>query len=198
MINALVYDANLNYALFLARFLRRFDSIKKIRVNETPASSFVQGRKIDLDLVLWGFSGNNPDELEFFSRTLEERPYVQFVCLVNLNSPNLAERLLLEGAAAVAYKTLDSKKLGSLCETLLEVAFPEIPEHLDYEPAIVTDRESEILFNVALGYENHEISKRFNLSIETVRTHLKAINRKLKAKAREQTVAQGFRYKVLY
>lgn len=198
MINALVYDANIRYALFLARFLRTFNSVKKIIVNETPASSFVQGRKMDLDLVLWGFSGNNPDELEFFSRTLEERPYVQFVCLVNFNCPNLAEHLLLEGAAAASYKTLDPKKLGLLCETLLAGAFPEIPEHLDYKPANVTERESEILFNVALGYDNYEISKRFNLSIETVRSHLKAVNRKLKAKAREETVAQGFRYKVLY
>lgn len=198
MINAIVYDANFKYSLFLKKFLRSFDCVKKVEINETPASSFVQSRKMDLDVALWGFSGKNPDEIEFFSRLLEERPYVQFVCLVNFNTPSFAEKLLNEGASAIAYKTLEPERLQLLFATLFQEILKDSHEHLDYDPVEVTDRESEIFFSLALGYENQEISKRFNLSIETVRCHIKSINRKVKAKGREQSVAQGFRYKVLY
>lgn len=198
MINAIVYDANFKYALFLHHFLRSFDCVKKIEINETPAASFVQSRKMDLDIALWGFSGKNPDELEFFSRLLEERPYVQFVCLVNFNNPSLAEKLLSEGATAIGYKTLEPARLRLLFTTMFHEILKDSSEHLDYDPVEVTNREGEIFFNLALGYENHEISQRFNLATETVRCHIKSINRKVKAKGREQSVAQGFRYKVLY
>ncbi len=198
MINAIVYDANLKYALFLQQFLRSFKNFNKIQIHETPAASFVHSRKIDLDLAIWGFNSKNPDEIEYFSRLLEERTYVHFVCLVNFNNPSLAERLLSEGASAVAYKTFDAKRLQIFFATLLTALYQNPPEHLDYEPVEVTDRESEIFHQVSLGYMNQEISSRFNLANETVRSHIKALNRKLKAKGREQAVAQGFRYKVLY
>jgi len=193
-----VYDANLKYAHFLRGFLKGFACVNKVEINETPAASFVQSRKMDVDIAVWGFSAKKPDEIEYFSRLLEERAFVQFVCLVNLNQSDLAEKLLSEGAVAVALKTMEPWRLQSLFNTFLAGVAEENPQHLDYSPISVTDRESEIFFQVALGYRNHEISKRFNLADETIRSHIKAVNRKLKAKGREQSVAQGFRYKVLY
>lgn len=58
---------------------------------------------------------------------------------------------------------------------------------------VLTDREIEILREVADGNSNKEIGKNLNISDKTVKTHLRTVFRKLKVADRAQAVALAMR-----
>jgi DNA-binding NarL/FixJ family response regulator len=56
----------------------------------------------------------------------------------------------------------------------------------------LTQRESEILERLAKGYSNKEIANLLNLSLDTVRTHLRHIYEKLHVHSRTEALARYF------
>ena len=52
----------------------------------------------------------------------------------------------------------------------------------------LTEREMEILSYLAKGYQDKEIAEMFFLSVETVRTHLRNIYKKLHVRSRTEAV----------
>jgi DNA-binding NarL/FixJ family response regulator len=52
----------------------------------------------------------------------------------------------------------------------------------------LTDRESEVLAYVAKGYRDKELAEKFFLSVDTVRTHLRNIYKKLHVRSRTEAV----------
>jgi len=82
-------------------------------------------------------------------------------------TPNLARRLL--------------QRLGSR---------PESAEAKERPPAGpgLSERECEVLRQVALGYTSQDVADKLALSVQTVNTHLRNIYRKLDVKSRAQAV----------
>lgn len=70
-----------------------------------------------------------------------------------------------------------------------------VPDDADAAPARtpLSRREYQVLQLIAEGMENAAIAKVLFLSVETVRTHVKSILRKLAARDRTHAVAIGFR-----
>ena len=58
--------------------------------------------------------------------------------------------------------------------------------------AVLTQRESEILERLAKGYSNKEIANLLDLSLDTVRTHLRHIYEKLHVHSRTEALARYF------
>jgi DNA-binding NarL/FixJ family response regulator len=56
---------------------------------------------------------------------------------------------------------------------------------------MLTPREQEILYHLARGLTNKEISTATNLAVDTVKTHLRNIFRKLGVKNRTQAISQA-------
>jgi DNA-binding NarL/FixJ family response regulator len=54
----------------------------------------------------------------------------------------------------------------------------------------LTDRETEILSHLAKGYSNKELASLLNLSLETVRTHLRHVYEKLHVHSRTEALAK--------
>ncbi len=57
-----------------------------------------------------------------------------------------------------------------------------------------TPREKEIFFHLTKGMTNKEISVVTHLSVDTIKTHLRNIYRKLNVKNRSQAINQGTKY----
>ncbi|HVL99232.1 MAG TPA: response regulator transcription factor [Egibacteraceae bacterium] len=51
----------------------------------------------------------------------------------------------------------------------------------------LTAREEEVLLTVARGWTNHEIADELQISVSTVKTHLAALMRKLRARNRSKS-----------
>jgi DNA-binding NarL/FixJ family response regulator len=67
----------------------------------------------------------------------------------------------------------------------------QLLEHMSDE--VLTEREIEVLREVAGGNRNREIAERLFISEETVKVHIKHIMEKLGASDRTQAVAIGLR-----
>jgi PAS domain S-box-containing protein len=61
----------------------------------------------------------------------------------------------------------------------------------------LTERELEILQLMADGFENEHISRELFISRETVKTHVRRLLRKLRARSRTHAVAQGLRHNLI-
>ena len=56
---------------------------------------------------------------------------------------------------------------------------------------ILTERENNVLYYLAQGYQNNEIGRRLNISVHTVKAHLETIYEKLGVTNRVQAVVKG-------
>lgn len=63
--------------------------------------------------------------------------------------------------------------------------------------SIITDRETEYLSLVALGYKNIQIANILSVSKSTVKKTLEEIYRKLKAKDRANAVSIAYQHKII-
>jgi DNA-binding NarL/FixJ family response regulator len=68
-------------------------------------------------------------------------------------------------------------------------SFRQKPRGLD-DTVSLTAREEETLLLLSKGYSNKEIADRLNLSVETVRSHLKHIYEKMHVRSRAEAVAR--------
>lgn len=85
-----------------------------------------------------------------------------------------------------------SKKLADMKEGKAlpeENKFPNEPD----QDTVLTPREQEILYHITRGLTNKEISTATNLAVDTVKTHLRNIFRKLGVKNRTQAISRAIK-----
>ncbi|MEW5921134.1 MAG: response regulator transcription factor [Bacillota bacterium] len=85
-----------------------------------------------------------------------------------------------------------SKKLADIKEiknTQEENKFTNEPD----QDTVLTPREQEILYHITRGLTNKEISTATNLAVDTVKTHLRNIFRKLGVKNRTQAISRAIK-----
>jgi DNA-binding CsgD family transcriptional regulator len=58
--------------------------------------------------------------------------------------------------------------------------------------AILTDRENEILSSLSRGHANKEIAAQMNITVPTVRTHLRHIYEKIAVRSRSEAIVKYF------
>jgi DNA-binding NarL/FixJ family response regulator len=149
-----------------------------------------------MDIRLPGMSG-----IECTSRMRELLPQTQVIILTALDDDELVFRALQAGADGYLLKRTRPEDLRA---ALLEVLSGGAPMSNSIARQVVqsfrkpaskaskdeplTTREEEVLQMLAKGYSNKEIADRIQLSIETVRGHLKHIYRKMHVRCRTEAV----------
>lgn len=74
------------------------------------------------------------------------------------------------------------------------------PPHININvetDADLSDREKEVLLNIALGYTNKEIADRLFVSVNTIKTHINNIYSKLDVNRRTQAVSKAKELKII-
>jgi DNA-binding NarL/FixJ family response regulator len=94
----------------------------------------------------------------------------------------------IEGAVHAVHAGLAVAMPGSLAELLPEA---QAPAEALAEP--LSDRELEVLDQLAEGLSNKLIAHRLNISEHTVKTHVASIFAKLEVSSRTEAVAQAIR-----
>ncbi len=85
-----------------------------------------------------------------------------------------------------------SKKLADIKENKALPGEDRPIYDTDQDP-ILTPREQEILYHITRGLTNKEISTATNLAVDTVKTHLRNIFRKLGVKNRTQAISKAIK-----
>jgi two-component system, NarL family, response regulator LiaR len=117
-------------------------------------------------------------------------------------SPLVQQTAASLGAVAVLPKTLSSAELVEALQTIADGRDLAVPNRLRhtaderYWPGRdrgLTERESEVVVLLAQGLRNQEIASALYVSIDTVKTHLRAAFRKLSVTNRAQATAAVLR-----
>ncbi|HZW92751.1 MAG TPA: response regulator transcription factor [Candidatus Eremiobacteraceae bacterium] len=127
-----------------------------------------------------------------------EFPEARIIILTTFAGDVEIQRALASGARAYMLKSMPPKEL---VEVIRQVHAgkkripPEIAAHLaeHYSDEALTEREVEVLQQIAGGNRNRDIADKLFITEETVKVHIKHIMEKLGATDRTQAVAIGVR-----
>ena len=146
-----------------------------------------------MDLRLPGMSG-----IDATIAIRAEFPDARIIMLTTSDGDVEVHRALEAGARGYLLKNTPAQDLVEVIRQVhagkkripAEVA-AQLAEHMGQES--LTNREVEILQQVAAGYRNRDVAERLFISEETVKSHLKHIMEKLNARDRTQAVAVAVR-----
>jgi len=146
-----------------------------------------------MDLRLPGMSG-----IDATIAIRAEFPEARIIMLTTSEGDVEVHRALEAGARGYLLKNTPALDLVEVIRQVhagkkripAEVA-AQLAEHMGQES--LTNREVEILQQVAAGYRNRDVAERLFISEETVKSHLKHIMEKLNARDRTQAVAVAVR-----
>jgi len=146
-----------------------------------------------MDLRLPDMSG-----IEAMIAIRSEFPEARIIMLTTFAGDVEIQRALEAGARAYVLKSMPPKDIVDAIRQVHagKKRIPaEIAAHLaeHYSDETLTDREIEVLKQVATGNRNRDIAEKLFIAEETVKVHIKHIMEKLGATDRTQAVAIGVR-----
>lgn len=158
-----------------------------------------------IDLDLQGESG-----AELIRHLQGINPETSVLVLTGSTDPRVLRQAIEAGAEALMHKTadmteiIDALRRLSAGEQLISVGQATIltdPTNVEEQTQAgsealsrLSPREREILYALAEGLSDKEIASRLQIGVETVRTHLVAVRRKLHVNSRVQLAVIAVRY----
>jgi DNA-binding NarL/FixJ family response regulator len=159
---------------------------------EVAATTVEQG---NFDVVVVGTDSDDWDPLTFLRTTARRGPGVTLVAISGNDAPEHVTAALLAGAVSWASKQAGIHHLAAVIRAaaqgrssvppdLLHQVLRRLATQFTGDPsdsvfADLTQREQEILEYAVLGYSRGEIAAELGLSVNTVRTHVQHVLRKL-------------------
>ncbi len=157
-----------------------------------------QFRKHQPDITLMDLRLPDMSGIETLIAIRAEFPKARVIMLTTFEGDVEIQRALKAGACGYMLKSMPPKEL---VEAIRQVhagkkrippsVMTQLSEHLSDED--LTEREIEVLNQVAGGNRNRDIAEKLFITEETVKVHLKHIMEKLGASDRTQAVAIGIR-----
>jgi len=115
-------------------------------------------------------------------------PETRIIVLANRPSPAECNQMLAFGATACLSKETEARDILTAVhlasrglQVLPRSGHPEPPG-----PDLLTPREADVLDHLRQGHSNAEIATALHVSVETVRTHARAVYRKLGVRTRRE------------
>lgn len=173
--------------------------------------ALVKARKLQPDLILMDVMMPGVDGLEATERIKQELPDVIIVMLTVRDEDDHLFQAIRNGAQGYLLKSIQSREMLSLLRGAVrgEAAitpslggrmleeFRRVSKHAIYDPeeypTTLTTREQDVLSLVAEGATNKEIAQKLNVSIHTVKSHMRKILAKLHLDRRQEAAAIALR-----
>lgn len=162
-----------------------------------------QFRKHKPDVTLMDLRLPDKSGIEALIAIRAEIPEAKIIMLSTFEGDVEIQRALEAGARGYILKSMPPKEL---IEVILQVhagkkripgqIAEQLAEHLSDEA--LTDREVEVLSQIAGGNRNRDIAEKLFITEETVKVHIKHIMDKLGASDRTQAVAIGLRRGIIH
>ncbi|MCG8650337.1 MAG: response regulator transcription factor [Pirellulales bacterium] len=158
------------------------------------------------DIVLMDIRMEGGDGLNALGRLKLDYPDLPIVLFSAYDNPTYIARAVALGAAGYVLKSAPRERLLGALETALNgesawtreelrrvtgaLATPRLSQDIEVP---LTQRESEVLRQMALGLTNKEIAKMLGISYETVKEHVQHILRKIGVSDRTQAAVWAVR-----
>lgn len=210
-----------DHALFrdgLSLLVRQLEDAARVHAvaSAAEARAFVEAHQ-DLDLILLDYNLPDSTGLELLRQIKQQTPSTPIAMLSGEENPALIQSALQSGASGFITKTSSSDIMLSAVRLILNGGIyvppailggalasrpaPVVPLHVasDITAGLrprtqnfqLTDRQKEVLREMARGLSNKEIARELAMSPSTVKVHVAAILRELDVKNRTQVVARA-------
>jgi DNA-binding NarL/FixJ family response regulator len=169
----------------------------------TAHDAIEQFRKLQPDVTLMDLRLPDGNGIDAMVSILGEFPEARIIMLTTFEGDAEIGRALESGARGYLLKSMPPKELVEVIRQVhagkkripTQVA-AHLAEHLADES--LTEREIQVLKQIAGGNRNRDIAEKLFISEETVKVHIKHIMEKLGASDRTQAVAIGLRRGIIH
>jgi DNA-binding NarL/FixJ family response regulator len=179
------------------------DDMRLVGVASSGRDAIEQFRKTRPDITLMDLRLPDMNGIAAMGAIRAEFPHARIIILTNYEGDVEIQRALAGGARAYLIK---STPLAEFVEVIRKVergrthlptqVAQNLVEHVDKD--VLSEREVEVLKQVAAGSRNKDIGARLAISEDTVKSHLRHILEKLNAKDRTEAVAIGLRRGIIH
>src|SRR5712692_10688867 len=209
-IRVLVVDDHALVREGLVRLLEQASPITPVGQAASGPEAVELARDLQPDVALIDLHMARVDGIETTRRVLEVCPELRVLILSDSESEDALLRTLRVGACGYVLKTQPFGAVVRCIELVMDGGMA-LPRDLAYRaptrersasaagkvplpPAVLTDRERQILYWTAAGDANRQIASRLAISEHTVRAHLRNLMHKLGVANRAQAAAVAAAY----
>lgn len=209
MINVLIFEDNTRLRETLELLIESDLSLTLIGsyANCDDVANIVTAAALP-DVILMDIDMPGLGGIEGVRLAKQELPDVQIIMFTVFEDEDKIFNCLKYGANGYLLKKDSHSKILAAIKDVYNGGTPMTPEiarkvvgifkEEKNQPAhSLTQRELEILTNLSHGSSYKELAAQFNISIETVRTHLKNIYTKMHVACGTEAVAKGLRLKII-
>jgi two-component system, NarL family, response regulator NreC len=176
------------------------DGIEAVGEAGTARDAVLEARSTKPDVILLDVVMPDQSGLEIIPTLLKEHPEVQILVLSMQDDPQYVREAFAAGARGYVLKeAADSDVVAAVREVAgggryvhpelgARLVAAESEERRRAEEDPLSERESEVLRLLALGYTNQEIAKQLFISVRTAETHRAHIMQKLRISSRAELV----------
>lgn len=158
----------------------------------------------DIDVALYD-SFAQPESDHEDIEVLVKSPNTKHVAVYTWNfHPALVDSALAKGAHGYLSKTLPARDLVTAIESIAagDVVVSDVPQRSRTSPGLdwpgrtegLTDREAEVIALITQGKSNVQIAALMYLSINTIKTYIRAAYRKIDVTTRPQAILWGIQH----
>jgi len=199
----------------LATMLGTCEDISIVGICENGIEAYQQASLIRPDVILLDINMKGTNGIEAAKQINKNCPEIKIIFLTVFEDAEFMRQALQVGAVGYILKNVTKEKLidsiqrAHRGETIIDPTVfntivddyiklshlaAEEPEEDKSTQLEFTPREKEILYHLTRGMTNKEISATTHLAVDTIKTHLRNIFRKMAVKNRSQAINHGIKY----
>lgn len=155
------------------------------------------------DVVIMDISMPRMDGIAATTALHEKAPNIKIILLTTFNSSESIAQGLKAGAVGAMLKNTDNEELLRTIQSIAEgqkVITNEVERLLEEDPPLpdLSPRQLEIIESIAHGFTNREIAVKLDISIESVKSHIKILLEKLGAASRAEAASIAIKKRLLH
>ena len=155
------------------------------------------------DVVIMDISMPRMDGIAATTALHEKAPNIKIILLTTFNSSESIAQGLKAGAVGAMLKNTDNEELLRTIQAIAEgqkVITNEVERLLEEDPPLpdLSPRQLEIIESIAHGFTNREIAVKLDISIESVKSHIKILLEKLGAASRAEAASIAIKKRLLH
>lgn len=198
----------------LSTMLATSNDINIVGICENGDEAIIHAPLMQPNIILMDIKMKGTNGIDAAKEILKKCPQIKIIFLTVFEDAEFMRQALQVGAVGYILKNVTKENLiesifrAHRGETIIDpTVFNTIVDdyiklsHLaeeteENEPPKfnLTPREKEILYHLTMGMTNKEISATTHLAVDTIKTHLRNIFRKMSVKNRAQAINYGIKY----